>query len=316
MKVSGRTSGGYPPKSWRRFIDMQTGKEPEMIETLPKLILSLSVLACSIGAHAQSRSTGFAEVNGTKLYYQQIGKGRTIIFVHGGLVDSRVWNDQFQEFAKRYRVIRYDLRGFGKSAEPSGSFSPLEDLHALLGFLRVEHATVVGVSLGGMIATDFALEYPQTVEALVLVGSGLRGDKRPQDKQMAAIYQTARRDGAEAYAEKMMATPLLAGVRNNPAVRSRMRQMLIDNYKALASLGPNITRFPQPLTIDRLENVRARTLVIVGSEDHPDLRAIAEILHSKIPGAQKVVIEGASHHPNIEQPKKFNRIVLSFLRKS
>lgn len=287
-----------------------------MIETLPKIILSVSILACAMCAHAQSRSAGFAEVNGTKLYYEQMGKGRTIIFVHGGLVDSRVWDEQFMEFAKRYRVIRYDLRGFGKSAEPSGPFSPIEDLHALLGFLKVEHATVVGGSLGGMVATDFALEYPQTVEALVLVGSGLRGDKRPQDKQMAAIYQTARRDGAESYAERMMGTPLFAGVRNNPPVSSRLRRMLIDNYKALASLGPNITKFPEPLTVDRLESVRARTLVIVGSEDHPDLRAIAEILHSKIPGAQKVVIKGASHHPNIEQPKEFNRIFLSFLRKS
>src|SRR6266849_9189416 len=136
-----------------------------MIEILPKIILSLSLLACAMGALAQSRSAGFAEVNGTKLYYEQMGKGRTIVLVHGGLVDSRVWDEQFEEFAKRYRVIRYDLRGFGKSAEPSGSFSPLEDLRALLGFLKVEQVTVVGGSLGGMIATDFALEYPQTVEA-------------------------------------------------------------------------------------------------------------------------------------------------------
>jgi 3-oxoadipate enol-lactonase len=292
-----------------------------MIDTLQKRALSFALLALLISgrvasAHAQSTAVGFAEVNGTKLYYEQMGKGRTIVLVHGGLVDSRLWDDQFKEFAKRYRVIRYDLRGFGKSAATLGSFSPIEDLHALLAFLKVEHATVVGVSLGGMIATDFALEYPETVEALVLVGSGLRGDKRPQDKQMAAIYQTAGRDGAETYVEKMMATPLLAGVRNNLSVRSRMKQMMLDNYKALRSLGPNITKFPELPTIDRLESVRARTLVIVGSEDHPDLRAIADILQSKIPGAQKVVIKGASHHPNIEQPKEFNRIVLSFLRKS
>jgi pimeloyl-ACP methyl ester carboxylesterase len=209
-----------------------------MIETLPKLILSLSIIACAMGTHAQSRSTGFAEINGTKLYYEQMGKGRTIVLVHGGLVDSRLWDDQFKEFAKRYRVIRYDLRGFGKSDAPLASFSPIEDLRALLAFLKVEHATVVGVSLGGMIATDFALEYPETVEALVLVGSGLRGDKRPQDKQMAAIYQTAGRDGAETYVEKMMATPLLAGVRNNPSVRSRMQQMMLDNYKALRFARP------------------------------------------------------------------------------
>jgi 3-oxoadipate enol-lactonase len=185
----------------------------------------------------------------------------------------------------------------------------------LLSFLKVEHAVLVGSSLGGVIATHLALEYPQTVEGLVLVGSALRDDKRPPDSQMAAIYQTAMRDGAETYAAKMMGTPLLAGVRNNPPVRSRMLQMLIDNHKALASLGPKITTFPQRLTIDRLDMVRARTLVIVGSEDHPDLRAIADILYTRIPGAQKVVIEGASHHPNIEQPKEFNRIVLSFLRK-
>jgi pimeloyl-ACP methyl ester carboxylesterase len=285
----------------------------------PGLSLAILALVMSGGAmiaQTQPRSEGFAEVNGTRLYYEQMGKGRTIVLIHGGLVDSRLWDDQFREFAKRYRVIRYDLRGFGKSDSPSAQFSPIVDLHALLGFLKVEHATVIGVSLGGMIATDFALEYPRMVDALVLVGSALRGDKRPQDKLMSAIYQAAKHDGADTYVEKMMTTPLLAGVKDKPRVRARMRQMMIDSYKGLVSLDPRLVKYPEAVTIGRLESVRARTLVIVGSKDHPDLLAIAEILQSKIPGAQKVLMSGASHHPNIEQPKNFNRIVVKFLRKS
>src|SRR4030095_8156327 len=108
----------------------------------------------------------------------------------GGLSDSRVWDEQFKEFAKSYRVIRYDLRGFGRSAYPTTPFSHVEDLYALLKFLKVERASFAGLSLGGMIAMDFALEHPEMVERLVLTSSGLRGSKAPRNEKARAVYKT------------------------------------------------------------------------------------------------------------------------------
>src|SRR5687768_17047142 len=132
-----------------------------------KVLLSgLALCACGplVSAAAAARSDvvrGFAEVNGTRLFYEAAGRGPAVVFVHGGLVDSRLWDDQLKEFSKRHRVVRYDLRGYGQSAAPTADFSPVEDLRALLAFLGVERATVVGLSLGGIIAADFALEHPR-----------------------------------------------------------------------------------------------------------------------------------------------------------
>ena len=284
-------------------------------------LLALCLLHSLIPAAAQSRNaaSGFAEVNGTRLFYETAGKGQTIVFVHGGLVDSRQWDDQLKEFSKRYRVVRYDLRGFGQSASPPAGqqFSHLEDLRALLDFLKVERATVVGLSLGGIVAADFALEHPRTVERLVLVGAGLRGAQLPVDEKLVAIYRSSQQDGAQVYADKQLGTPFFAAATPKHAkARARLREMLVHNHKALATLAPGVVQYSNPPTIERLADIKAPTLVVIGSIDHPNLLAIADILHAKIPGARKVTMPGASHHPPVEQPKEFNRILSDFLRKN
>ncbi len=194
-----------------------------------------ALLACAVAlvaapARAQGRrdaASGFAEVNGTRLWYETAGKGSTVVLVHGGLVDSRLWDDQMKELAKRHRVVRYDLRGYGKSAAPTADFSPVEDLRALLAFLKVERATVVGLSLGGIIAADFALEHPRMTEGLVLVGAGLRGDKQPPDPKSMEAYRASVREGAGKFAELALETPLFAGVKEKPRAHARLREMLL-----------------------------------------------------------------------------------------
>jgi len=258
------------------------------------------------------KTTGFAEVNGTRLYYETAGQGPTIVLIHGGLVDSRLWDDQIRAFSKQYRVVRYDLRGFGRSASASEPFSHIEDVRALLDFLKIDRATVVGLSLGGIIAADFTLEHPERVERLVLCGSGLRGDKQPPDKEAMEAYQAANQ-GAEAFVNASMKTSLYAAVRKNTPAYSRLRQMMLDNFKALSTLVPGFVKYPEAKTIERLANINAPTLVIIGSEDSQSLKNVADTLQSKIPGARKVVISGVSHHPPVENPKQFNRVVLEFL---
>ena len=258
--------------------------------------------------------SGMAEVNGTKLYYETAGKGPAVVLVHGGLVDSRQWDDQMKEFAKHHRVVRYDLRGFGRSAAAPQPFSHIEDLRALMDFLKIERATVVGLSLGGIIAADFALEHPERVDRLVLVGAGLRGDKQPLDKDAMKAYEAYSKGIAEEYVNVIMKSGLYATVREGTPTYARLRQMMLDNFKALSTLAPGFLKYPAQPTIERLGQIKAPTLVIIGGEDAQSLKNVADTLAAGIPGARKVVIPGASHHPPVERPNEFNKAVLSFLK--
>ena len=276
---------------------------------------ALSLLCGGIqGLAKENAQTGVAEVNGTKLYYETAGKGPAVVLIHGGLVDSRLWDDQMKEFAKHHHVVRYDLRGFGRSAAAPQPFSHIEDLRALMDFLKIERATVVGLSLGGIIAADFALEHPDRVDRLVLVGAGLRGDKQPPDKDALRAYEAATKGNAEEFVNVTMATGLYSAVREGTPAYARLRQMMLENFKAVSTFAPGFLKYPEQPTLERLGQVKARTLVIIGSEDAQSLKNVADTLAAGIPGARKIVIPGASHHPPVESPNEFNNAVLSFLK--
>lgn len=278
--------------------------------------LSVSLLCACVCARAQAggRTSGFAEVNGTRLYYETRGRGPAVVFLHGGLNDSRLWDEQMRALSKQFRVVRYDMRGFGRSNAERVEFWPTEDLRALLDFLKIERATLVGLSLGGIVAADFALEHPERVERLVLVGSGLRGGGQPPDEKAVEARRVGAREGPERYFEEFLKSDLLAGLRGRPRALAAMRRMMLDNYKANAYVSAGYPQSPEPPTAERLGQIKAPTLVLVGSLDGKSLKNIADALASGIPGAHKLVIDGASHHPPVETPKEFNRILLDFLK--
>ena len=120
---------------------------------------------------------GFAEVNGAKLYYEVMGAGHPLVLLHEGIADSRMYDDQFNAFAQRYRVVRFDLRGFGQSDLPPGDepVALYEDLYGLLALLGIKKTYVLGMSMGGAIALDFTLAHPVMVDALILVAPGVSG---------------------------------------------------------------------------------------------------------------------------------------------
>ena len=107
---------------------------------LPILFL---IYSCNNSKNTLQPETGIAEVNGTKLYYELAGAGECIVFIHGNFGDCRLWDNQFELFAKKYKVLRYDVRGYGKSAMPvkGEKYSPHNDLRALLDYLKIEKAT-------------------------------------------------------------------------------------------------------------------------------------------------------------------------------
>jgi len=136
-------------------------------------------------------TTGYVEIGDGKLYYEVAGEGETLVLAHAGFVDSRMWNGQWEVFAKNYRVIRFDLRGFGKSDPVRGPIARRADLHQLLTALGVERAALIGCSLSGEVILDFALEHPEMVSALVTVsavpgGFQMQGEPPPLLMEMMA----------------------------------------------------------------------------------------------------------------------------------
>lgn len=275
--------------------------------------LALCGCAAAAGAQAGGPASGFAEVNGTRLYYETAGRGPAVVLLHGGLNDSRLWDAQMGPLSKRFRVVRYDLRGFGRSNAERVEFWPTEDLRALLDFLKIGRATLVGLSLGGIVAADFALEHPERVEGLVLVGSGLRGGRFKPDEKASAARLVGEREGAERYFEAFLQSDLLAGLRTRPKAREAMRRMMVENYKANAYMSAGFSQSPEPPTARRLGQIKARALVVVGALDGRALLDIADTLAAEIPGARKLIIPGASHHPPVETPRELNRALLDFL---
>src|SRR4029077_16656548 len=147
--------------------------------------------------------TGYAEVDGGRLYYETSGSGPAIVLIHAGFLDLRMWDPQIPVFSKTNRVIRYDVRGFGKSDIARNTYSDYKDLRALLYHLRVKSASLVGVSNGGRIAADFAVEYPSMLDHLVLVSPGMSGYKSsgPEEDKMWEEFDATMKPQEDAVRE-------------------------------------------------------------------------------------------------------------------
>jgi pimeloyl-ACP methyl ester carboxylesterase len=264
---------------------------------------------------AQRVDTGFAKVSGAPLYYEMAGAGHPLVLIHEGIADSRMYDDQFGAFAQHYRVIRYDVHGFGKSGIPTGPFSSHEALYDLLRVLGVERTYFLGMSMGGGIALNFTLTYPTMVDALILAAAGVGGYtgsdvvKQQWSEIGAALDRGDMAEAVELALRMWVDGPQRALNQVDPAVRERVREMIAHAF-ALPESDPQPL---EPPALSRLAEIHVPTLIIVGSGDVPDILAQADLLEQGIAGAQKVVIPGVAHVPNMERPRDFNRIVLNFL---
>ena len=267
---------------------------------------------------ARARGPGIADINGAHLYYEVAGAGHPLVLIHAGIADSRMWDDQMDTFAERFTVIRYDVRGFGRSDGPPGSYSNRADLRGLLAFLGVRHAYLLGCSMGGSIAIDMTLETPDLVAALILVGAAVSG-RKPSAALLEAWEQIDAKDheGDTAGAVELELRMWVDGPRRRPdevnaAVRERVREM----NTAIFERSKTNTGVPEdldPPALGRLGEIRVPTLVVVGDGDVPDVVESAEILASGIAGARKAVMQGVAHLPPMERPAEFNTLVTRFL---
>jgi pimeloyl-ACP methyl ester carboxylesterase len=259
---------------------------------------------------------GYAAINGTKLFYEVRGHGHPLVLIHGGLMDRRMWDGQFELFAKKYRVIRYDIRGYEKSDKAVGKYSHIDDLLGLLDFLGIGKACLLGLSLGGQIALDFALEHPDRVDALILAGGAVTGFpyKYPADfmAKYKAIFQAAKAGNLDKGVEKTLELPFFIPAKPGSALVNRMRLMLRENFLAwTTSEGQAV--WPEPPAYQRIQKISVPTLILLGDKDSPSILDCGADLAARIKGARKVIVRDAAHHVNMEQPAEFNRLVLDFL---
>ena len=266
---------------------------------------------------SMATTTGLVDINAGKLYYEVAGEGQPLVLIHGGLVNSGLWDDQFEVFAQHQRVVRYDVRGFGKSAAPTHPYSNHADLKALLDFLSIDTAAVLGLSMGGAIAIDFTLTNPKRVAALIPVAAGLGGyqfDAAPalQTEMRAAYDRGDKARAAEISLQMWTDGPNRTPDQVDPLVRERIRAMTLHMFE-LPDTDPDYRQQLDPPAVLRLKEIHVPTLFVVGDQDVRGILDIADLIVKDVPGARMAIIPGTAHHLNMEKPAEFNQIVLDFL---
>lgn len=268
---------------------------------------------------------GFAPVHNGELYYEVMGTGPAVLLIHAGVADYSMWQAQFETFAKHFRVICYDARGFGKSRTEATTFSNRQDIQDLLDHLGIDKVAVIGISRGGQIAVDYTVEHPERVWALVTVAAGISGyDFQPDGSEKSKIESEMFNKMEELWEKKdfepltELEVRMWADGPGQPAGRAaqHVREELFRMIRANdARQDGEATPLPlEPPAINRLGDIKVPTLVTVGDLDTTGTLAMADVLEQKIHRARKVVFSGAAHMIPMEQPDHFNQEVLSFLR--
>jgi pimeloyl-ACP methyl ester carboxylesterase len=267
-----------------------------------------------------------ARLNGIDINYEVHGAGTPLVLAHGYTATLDMWREQVPALSAKYRLVIHDTRGHGRTTAPASmdeydmARHYVADQAALMDHLGIDAAYVGGLSMGGMIAQEFALRHPDRVKALLLfdTGPGLGALQRDatrmaQFEKMRGVMQAlARTKGMSAIIDAMRNSPMSmarpGGVLPE-AVRRHvdgMRQMSVDGY-----LGGSKAMQDWPGTLDRLHAIGVPTLVLVGEQDN--LLAASNAIHQKIAGSRFVLLKDAGHGTNMWRPEAFLAETLDFL---
>ena len=262
------------------------------------------------------------EVPGGRIAYEDAGTGPALVLLHEGIVDRRVWDREFPELARRHRVVRYDLRGYGDSTPATEPFSHVDDLDALVEELRIDHPVIIAPSMGGRIAIDYALSDPERMRGIFLLAPGLSGmqiemdpdgkDAYDEDDRRSSAITAAWTAGQRSEAFEGL-RQLWGAALTGPAL-DHFRTMVDDNaIEVFESRTAAFDRLNEPPAAPRLSQLSVPTQVLVGDRDNPSAPRFAMFIAKNVPGAGLSTIAGADHLINLSQPDAFDRELATFL---
>lgn len=273
------------------------------------LLSGLALVPAPSAAAAQA-------VSGTSsagLFYEASGAGEPVVLIHGFSMDRRQWEPQIAALEGRFRVIRYDLRGHGRSEPPSAPYAATDDLRSVLDALGIPRATLVGLSAGAQVATDFALAHPERVARLVLAAPGLSGYVPPSPLTWVRPVVEAAAAGEPDRAARLWAGTPIMTLLNDQSAAAMLTGLVMSNSR-IWTYRTNPERPFTPPAIGRLAEIRCPVLVLVGKRDQPHIGEVAGLLVRGIAGAKLVILPGAGHILNLDAGERFNAELATFLR--
>lgn len=283
--------------------------------------LFLAILIAFSLLSQKNKAKGMIKVKDAQLYYEQLSKTKkeTIIFIHGGYLDHRMWDAQFEFFSKDYRVVRYCDLAHGKSVSGDSTVYAHEGLLALMKQLKIEKAHLMGLSWGALVATDFVLTHPEKVDKMILVSPGLSGWEYFVDSVAAENYRLRKealsKGDTTLFVEFFQRNWTDGSNRTKEQVDSLVRQkvqsILTENIHQ--HLGEDYSKLLTPPAIERLTEIQTPTLLIKGQQDVKDIHEIVNLYQGKLAQADRFDIHNAAHMVNMEAPEIFNQVVKLYL---
>lgn len=265
---------------------------------------------------------GYVDVDNGQIYFESVGDGNeTLVFIHGRAGDRRHWDAQFAALGNSYRVVRYDVRCFGRSSRPSQDhvYSDHSDLLQLLDGLSIDSAHIAGWSMGCGIAVDFVVAHPARARSLIAVGPWVNGysSSSPAFEEFMAQFggfgsvvdEVGPENAADAWSE------LPFWIRTVCDRDAGLKFKQVASEQSWVDWTPASQQHPlEPSAFDRLSEIDVSTLILTAEHDIPACMEVAELLDSSVRNSTKVVMPGTGHCMHMEKPAEFNRHVSEFLQ--
>jgi pimeloyl-ACP methyl ester carboxylesterase len=268
-----------------------------------------------LGGEARHAGTPI-DLNGAQLQVDVTGEGNPVILLHGFTFDLRMWDAQVAPLAARYRVVRYDLRGYGLSSlpQPGVVYSHADDLAALAARVGASRPHLVGFGLGGRVALDYALAYPGRVQSVVLVEGVVGGWTWSPAFQNAyrPVLEAGRRGDIAAAKAAWLQQPMFGAARERQDVMARVQRM-VDDYSGWHFTHVDPERPLTPPAVRRMSELAVPMLALVGERDVADVQSMAEALAASAPNTRRSTLAGAGYVSPLEYPDRVNEAILTFL---
>lgn len=267
-------------------------------------------------------TNGYLDLGDGQLYYETAGSGEPLVLSHAAFLDCRMFDELWEELAQNWQVIRYDMRGYGKSSAVQQPLCRRDDLRCLLEHLHISRAHLVGCSNGGQLLLDLALEYPQLAASLTLVGSTPSGFEMVGEppRYILEMFGAVQQGNVE-YASELQIRIYFDGSFREPdqvdaALRAKALQMnrlpVAQNTFLIADMQP--LNPLQPPAVTRLEALTCPVWVVVGALDHPEILRAGEMMVKAMPRAHQTIMANTGHVPSYEQPQQFGALLKEFLQ--